>query len=64
RFPEEEGRDAAAARAFLAERNILVREMGGYGVPDTVRLSIGTGDEMHDVVDALADFLGKERPAS
>ena len=61
RFPEEEGRDADAARAFLAERNILVREMGGYGVPDTVRLSIGTGEEMRDVVDALADFLGKEQ---
>ena len=64
RFPEEEGRTAAEARAFLADRNILVREMGGYGVPDTVRLSIGTGEEMRDVVDALADFLGKERPAS
>ncbi|MEQ8335085.1 histidinol-phosphate transaminase [Nisaea sp.] len=64
RFPEEEGRNAAAARAFLADRNILVREMAGYGVPDTVRLSIGTGEEMRAVVDALADFLGKERPAS
>ena len=63
RFPEEEGRDADAARAFLAGRNILVREMGGYGVPDTIRLSIGTGEEMRDVVDALADFLDKERPA-
>lgn len=64
RFPDTEGRDAAAARSFLAERNILVREMSSYGVPDTIRLSIGTGEEMREVVDALADFLGKERPAS
>lgn len=62
RFPAEPARNAAAAKAFLAQRNILVREMDSYGAPETLRMSVGTGEEMRQVIDALADFLGKDRP--
>ena len=57
RFPETEGRDAASADAFLKARGIIVRRMGGYGLPDALRITIGTEDEMHAVVDALGSYM-------
>lgn len=64
RFPGEEGRTAEEAGAFLAERGVLTRGMAGYGAPDFLRMSIGTGEEMRIVVDTLAAFLesGSGRP--
>lgn len=49
--------DAEAARQFLKARGILVRQMGGYGLPDCLRVTIGTADEMRAVADALAAYL-------
>jgi histidinol-phosphate aminotransferase len=48
---------AEAARQFLKSRGILVRQMGAYGLPDCLRMSVGTEDEMRAVVDTLAQFL-------
>jgi hypothetical protein len=31
--------------------------MGGYGLPDALRISIGLEDEMKFVVDTLAEFV-------
>ena len=45
------------ARQFLKTRGILVRQMGGYGLPHCLRISIGTEEEMRAVVDAVAAFL-------
>jgi histidinol-phosphate aminotransferase len=58
RFPAEEGRDAIAADEFLKSRGIIARRMAGYGLPDSLRMTIGLGDEMQAVVDALAEFHG------
>ena len=60
RFPVEDGRNADAAHAYLAERGILVREMRAYGAPRYLRISIGTGEEMRILLDTIAAFLGKE----
>lgn len=49
--------DAEAARQFLKARGILVRQMNAYGLPDCLRITIGTGDEMKAVVEALGAFL-------
>lgn len=49
--------DAEAARQFLKERGILVRQMNAYGLPDCLRVTIGTEAEMRTVVDALKAFL-------
>lgn len=57
RFPEGPARDALAARRFLAGRGILVREMGGYGAPPYIRLSVGSEDDNHLLLEALRDFL-------
>ena len=59
RFPGEAGRDAGAADDFLKSRGIIARRMAGYGLPDSLRITIGLEDEMHAVVDALAEFLRK-----
>ena len=58
RFPGEAGRDAAAADAFLKSRGIIVRRMAGYGLPDALRITIGTEEEMRAVVDTLGAFMG------
>lgn len=51
--------NAETARLFLKERGILVRQMGVYGLPDCLRVTIGTGEEMQSVVAALKDFLAR-----
>lgn len=57
RFPAEARRGADAAELFLKSRGILVRKMGGYGLPDALRVTIGLEDEMRVVVAALAAFM-------
>ncbi|WP_374446534.1 histidinol-phosphate transaminase, partial [Stella sp.] len=57
RFPDERGRDAASALAFLKRRGVLVRGMAGYGLPDCLRIGIGVEDEMRAVRATIADFL-------
>lgn len=58
RFPNGAAH-ADAAWAFLRSRNILVRKVAGYHLPEHLRITIGTEDEMRAVVAALGDFLGK-----
>jgi histidinol-phosphate aminotransferase len=58
RFPTEPGRDAESADVFLKNRGIIARRMAGYGLPDSLRITIGLEDEMRAVVDAVAEFLG------
>ena len=55
-FPAEHGRDAAAALAFLKSRGILVRGMGAYRLPNCLRITIGTEEEMRTTASALAEF--------
>jgi len=57
RFPDEPGRDADAAKNFLAGRDILVRDMKSYGEPAFIRMSLGTDAEMRTTLDAIRDFL-------
>ena len=57
RFPDEPRCNADAAFAFLQSRGILVRQMGGYGLPQHLRITIGTGEEMEIVAAALAEFM-------
>jgi len=58
RFPAPP-KDANAAWEFLRSRGILVRKLGVYHLPDCLRITIGTEDEMRAVVAALKEFLGK-----
>jgi len=47
------GRDAAAFEAHLFERAVIVRPMGGYRLPDTVRISIGSRAELQRLLENL-----------
>jgi histidinol-phosphate aminotransferase len=58
-FPAEKGRDAIAADAFLKTKGIIMRRVAGYGLPNALRMTIGTESDNHAVVAALAAFTGK-----
>lgn len=49
--------DAEAARLHLKDNGILVRQMGGYGLPTCLRFTIGTAEEMQAVVESVAEYL-------
>ncbi len=46
------------ADEFLRSKGIIVRAMGGYGLPDALRITIGRDDENQAVVAALTEFVG------
>jgi len=57
-FPKGNGRSAADADKFLHERRIILRRIEEYGLPDALRMTIGTEEENLAVLDALASFMG------
>ncbi len=57
-FPAGSGRDAVACDTFLKQHGIIVRRVAGYGLPDALRITIGTETENRKVVEALAAFTG------
>ena len=57
RFPEGDGRNAAAAIAFLNDRGIIPRETVANRLPGCIRITIGTEAENRAVAAALAEFM-------
>jgi histidinol-phosphate aminotransferase len=57
RFPDDPRRNAEAGFEFLRARGILTRKMAAYGLPQYLRITIGTGEEMEAVVKALGEFM-------
>lgn len=51
------GAEAQAINKHLASRGLIVREVGGYGLPDYLRISIGTTEENGILLDALNDYV-------
>jgi histidinol-phosphate/aromatic aminotransferase/cobyric acid decarboxylase-like protein len=49
-------RDAAKLERHLFERGVIVRPMGGYGLPRTLRISVGTRAENRRLLRAIASF--------
>ena len=58
-FPDEEGKQAPDADAFLGRRGLILRAMGAYGFPNALRVSIGTEEANRKLVAALEEFLGR-----
>ncbi|OYW35392.1 MAG: histidinol-phosphate transaminase [Brevundimonas sp. 12-68-7] len=54
-FPDEK-RGAAAANDYLNSKGIIVRAVGGYGIHDGLRITVGTEDQNRAVIDALSEF--------
>jgi histidinol-phosphate aminotransferase len=57
RFPEDPRRNADAALRHLNARGVIPRRMAGYGLPDSLRISIGLEEDMRLVADALGEFM-------
>lgn len=57
RFPSEPGRSAADADRFLTERGLVLRAIGAYGMPEFLRLTVGSQEANEFVVEALAEFM-------
>ena len=53
--------DAHAADAFLRRRGLIARKMGAYGFGGSLRITIGTEEEMRLLVDGLTDYQSKQR---
>ncbi len=55
-FPKEH-HTARAADAYLTQRGLILRAVGAYGLPDCLRLTIGTEEANLAVLDALSSFM-------
>ena len=60
-FPKDPAKGAAAADAFLKSKGIIMRRVAGYGLPDALRMTIGTEADNHAVVAALTEFVGAKQ---
>ena len=60
-FPHEAGRTAAEADAFLCGRGLVLRAVRAYGLPDALRLTVGSAEANALVIAALREFMA--RPA-
>jgi histidinol-phosphate aminotransferase len=57
-FPEEKGRGAGEADAFLRERGLVLRRVAGYGFPNALRMSVGTEEANRLFIAGMKEFLG------
>lgn len=55
------GREAAPIERALTDRGVILRPMGGYGLPDCLRISVGNPDENARLLAALDEVLREVR---
>ena len=58
-FPDEAGKGAREADAFLTQSGLILRAVTGYGFPNALRMTVGLEESNRAVVDALKDFLAE-----
>ncbi|MEM6413621.1 MAG: histidinol-phosphate transaminase [Pseudomonadota bacterium] len=56
-IPSTDGKSASDAVDFLAKRNILVRNVSSYKLPDWIRVSIGPTDANDAFLDGIEAYL-------
>jgi histidinol-phosphate aminotransferase len=57
KFPEAAEHSSTKANEFLLSEGIIVRDVVSYGLPDCLRISIGTEEETRAVAEALQRFM-------
>jgi len=62
-FPDEPGRTAAEADEALRNEAIILRRVGAYGLPNALRMSIGTDAENARVLEVLGSFMRPDQKA-
>jgi histidinol-phosphate aminotransferase len=60
-FPEGREGGVIAADEFLKSKGIIMRRVAGYGLPNALRMTIGTAEENRATAAALAEFTRKTR---
>jgi len=60
-FPGDDGKGAIAADEFLKSKGIIMRRVAGYGLPNALRMTIGTAEENRLTAAALAEFVRSHR---
>ena len=63
-FPDEPGKRAADADAYLTGSGIILRRMEAYGLPTALRLTIGSAEANQAVLTHLRAFLGGTKAGS
>ena len=56
-FPNDPAQSAEKADAFLLSRGFVLRRVTAYGMPNALRLTIGSEEAMLGVLSALKEFL-------
>jgi histidinol-phosphate aminotransferase len=58
-FPESGSHGARQADDFLRDRGVVLRSVAGYGLPNALRMTVGTEEANRTAVGALSDFLAR-----
>jgi histidinol-phosphate aminotransferase len=58
-FPEREGHRAPDADAFLTRHGLITRRVTAYGLPNALRMTVGTEEANRLMLAKLAELLGK-----
>jgi histidinol-phosphate aminotransferase len=56
-FPGDAGKTANDADAFLVSKGLVLRKVAAYGLPDALRLTVGTEEANRHLVASLAEFM-------
>lgn len=51
------GEDAEEARLFLRGKGIFIRQIGAYGLPEWLRVTVGTEEENRILMNAVAEYV-------
>lgn len=62
-FRDAPGRRAADADAFLLKRGVVLRRVEAYGLPNALRMTIGSAEANEVAIAGLADFLAGAKAA-
>jgi len=58
-FPDVDGKRALEADAFLTSRGFILRAVRAYGLPNALRMTIGSAEANEGVIAALTEFMGR-----
>jgi histidinol-phosphate aminotransferase len=58
-FPRGGNKDAANADEMLRSHGVILRRVAAYGLPEALRMTIGSEDDNRRVVALLAAFMGR-----
>ncbi|RWX74401.1 histidinol-phosphate transaminase [Neorhizobium lilium] len=58
-FPDVDGKRAPDADAFLTSRGYILRAVKGYGLPNALRMTVGSEEANRGVIETLGEFMGR-----